>query len=130
MPHIDRLAASAMNFTNGYAAHPVCSPTRAPIMTGKYPARLRLTAHLQGAHRLPYSKVLPPPVRLQLPLEERTIAEGLREEGYQPERANQMRSKLEAWLLSVRAQLPQDNPNYDPRRQMEAGPPMGPVPSK
>lgn len=80
--HLDRFAASAMKFTNGYAAHPVCSPTRAAIMTGKYPARLRLTSHLQGAHRMPYSKVLPPPVRLQLPLEERTIAEALRDEGY------------------------------------------------
>jgi arylsulfatase A len=81
-PNLDRFAASAMKFTNGYAAHPVCSPTRAAIMTGKYPARLRLTGHLQGAHRLPYSKVLPPPVRLKLPLEERTIAEALKDEGY------------------------------------------------
>lgn len=81
-PHLDRLAAASMKFTNGYSAHPVCSPTRAAIMTGKHPARLRLTAHLQGAHRLPFSKVLPPPVRLQLPLEERTIAEALRDQGY------------------------------------------------
>jgi arylsulfatase A-like enzyme len=81
-PHLDRFSQSAMTFTNGYAAHPVCSPTRAAIMTGKYPARLRLTAHLQGAHRLPFSKVLPPPVRLKLPLEERTIAEALHDEGY------------------------------------------------
>ncbi len=81
-PHLDRLAQNSLQFTNGYAAHPVCSPTRAAIMTGKWPARLRLTAHLQGAHRLPFSKVLPPPVRLALPLEERTIAEALKDEGY------------------------------------------------
>ena len=42
-PNIDRLAAQGMRFTNAYAACPVCSPTRASIMTGKYPARLRMT---------------------------------------------------------------------------------------
>src|SRR5512138_1007150 len=42
-PNIDRLAAEGMRFTNAYAACPVCSPTRASIMTGKYPARLGIT---------------------------------------------------------------------------------------
>jgi len=42
-PNIDRLAARGMRFTSAYAASPVCSPTRASIMTGKYPARIRLT---------------------------------------------------------------------------------------
>ena len=42
-PHIDRLASGGMRFTDGYAACNVCSPTRAAIMTGKYPARLLLT---------------------------------------------------------------------------------------
>ena len=81
-PHVDRLARGGMEFSNGYSASPVCSPTRAAIMTGKYPARLGLTSHLQGAHRLHYSKVIPPPVRLQLPLEEVTIAELLKGAGY------------------------------------------------
>lgn len=81
-PHIDRLAQSGMIFTNGYSASPVCSPTRAALITGKYPARLQLTSHLQGAHRLPYSKLLPPPVKLALPLAETTIAETLRGAGY------------------------------------------------
>jgi len=48
-PNIDRLAAQGMRFTNAYAACPVCSPTRASIMTGKYPARLRLTNFIAGA---------------------------------------------------------------------------------
>src|SRR5688572_21419988 len=38
-PHVDRLAASGMRFTAAYAACPVCSPTRASIMTGRYPQR-------------------------------------------------------------------------------------------
>ena len=42
-PHIDRLAASGMRFTDAYAACTVCSPTRAALMTGMYPARLNLT---------------------------------------------------------------------------------------
>src|SRR5687767_208214 len=47
-PHLDRLAASGARFTDAYAAAPVCSPTRAAIMTGKYPARLNLTDWLPG----------------------------------------------------------------------------------
>jgi arylsulfatase A len=82
-PNIDALARSGMIFTDGYSASPVCSPTRAAIMTGKYPARLHLTAHLQGAtNRLHYSKVLQPNARLELPLEEVTIAELLKQRGY------------------------------------------------
>lgn len=83
-PNIDALARGGMVFTNGYSASPVCSPTRAAIMTGKYPARLHVTSHLQGAsNRLHYSKVLQPNARLALPLEEVTIAELLRTRGYQ-----------------------------------------------
>ncbi len=82
-PNIDKLAQSGMIFTNGYSASPVCSPTRAAIMTGKYPARLHLTCHLQGAsNRLHFSKVIQPSTRLELPLEETTIAELLRQQGY------------------------------------------------
>ena len=42
-PHVDQLAADGMRFTNAYAACPVCSPTRASIMAGKYPARMDTT---------------------------------------------------------------------------------------
>ncbi len=42
-PNIDRLARHGMRFTDAYAAAPVCSPTRASIMTGKYPGRLHMT---------------------------------------------------------------------------------------
>ena len=47
-PNIDRLARSGMNFTNGYAANPVCSPTRYSIMTGKYPSRVDATNWFSG----------------------------------------------------------------------------------
>lgn len=42
-PHIDKLAAEGMRFTNAYAACTVCSPSRAAILSGRYPARLHLT---------------------------------------------------------------------------------------
>src|SRR5689334_22054980 len=47
-PHLDRLAAGGVRFTDAYAACPVCSPTRASILTGQYPARLNLTDWLPG----------------------------------------------------------------------------------
>jgi len=101
-PHLDRLAAEGMVFTNGYSASPVCSPTRAAIMTGKYPARLHLTAHLQGAsNRFPFTKVLQPNARLELPLEEVTIAELLRQRGYRT-------ASIGKWHLGKTGFLPRD----------------------
>jgi arylsulfatase A len=81
-PHIDKLASQGMRFNAAYAACPVCSPTRASIMTGKYPARLGLTNFLPGLHHLPHSKLLAPVSRQELPLEEVTIAEALKTAGY------------------------------------------------
>ncbi len=82
-PHIDALARSGMTFTDGYAAAPVCSPTRAALMTGRWPARLHLTAHLQGhASTPPHAKLRAPVTRKELPLSEVTIAELLRRKGY------------------------------------------------
>ena len=80
-PHIDRLAAEAMRFTDAYAACCVCSPTRASILAGKYPARLNLTDWIPG-HRRRNAKLLVPKFNQQLPLEEVTIAEALKEAGY------------------------------------------------
>lgn len=81
-PNIDRLAKQGVKFTNAYAACPVCSPTRASIMTGKYPARLGITNYLPGRHPVPYSKLIGTEPTQQLPLEEVTIAEALKPEGY------------------------------------------------
>lgn len=78
-PNIDKLAKSGMMFTNAYAACPVCSPTRASIMTGKYPGRIDLTDFLKGGRK---GKMIPAPYKDEMPLEEVTIAEALRQSGY------------------------------------------------
>ena len=80
-PNIDSLAASGMRFTNAYAACPVCSPTRASIMTGKYPARLHLTDYIPGQAPRDRKLVTPEWTR-HLGLEEVTIAESLKQAGY------------------------------------------------
>lgn len=80
-PHVDRLAASGMRFTDGYAAHPVCSPTRAAIMTGKNPARLGITDWIPGLNPRD-RRLLGPDDRHELALDEVTIAERLKQAGY------------------------------------------------
>lgn len=80
-PNIDRLAREGMLFTDAYATAPVCSPTRASILTGKYPARLGITDFIPG-HQRPWAKLRVPPNLHQLPLEEVTIAEALKRAGY------------------------------------------------
>ncbi|MFM8393047.1 MAG: sulfatase [Acidobacteriota bacterium] len=81
-PNIDALAARGMRFTDAYAAAPVCSPTRAALMTGKHPARLHLTDWLPGRPDQPTQKLSRPPIRQELPLAEVTVAEALKEAGY------------------------------------------------
>ena len=78
-PNSDRIAREGMRFTDAYAACPVCSPTRASIMTGKYPARVNLTDYIAGRRR---GKLIPPDYLHYLPLEEVTIPEALKEAGY------------------------------------------------
>jgi arylsulfatase A len=80
-PNIDRLARRGVQFTNAYAACPVCSPSRAAILTGKYPARLRLTDWLPGRSDRPSQRLLRPQIRQELPLEEVTLAEALKPAG-------------------------------------------------
>ncbi len=81
-PNVDRLAASGMKFTDAYAACPVCSPTRASIMTGKYPARLHLTDYLVGHRVDPNSPIIYADYIHHLPLGEIPIAEVLKPKGY------------------------------------------------
>jgi arylsulfatase A-like enzyme len=81
-PNIDRLAREGVRFTDAYAAAPVCSPTRACLMTGKHPARLKLTDFLKGKRTRPGSQILPAEYANYLPLEETTVAELLRARGY------------------------------------------------
>jgi arylsulfatase A len=81
-PHLNKLAAEGMRFTNAYAACPVCSPTRAAILTGLHPARLRITTFLPGRGDAPSQKLLHPKINQQLPLEAKTLAEYLKGAGY------------------------------------------------
>lgn len=80
-PNIDSLAREGMRFTNAYAAAPNCSPTRASILTGRWPARLGLTQYLPG-NVLPYAKLLQAELPLGLPLDETVIAKPLSAAGY------------------------------------------------
>lgn len=81
-PHIDRLAGLGVRFTQAYAASPVCSPSRAALMTGKYPVRFQITDWLPGRADRSDQSLLRPPLAQQLPLEEVTLAEHLRAAGY------------------------------------------------
>lgn len=80
-PNIDLLAKNGMKFTNAYAAATVCSPTRASIMTGKYPARLHLTDYIPGKTN-PGEKLAVPEWTKNLAENELTIAEVLKSAGY------------------------------------------------
>jgi arylsulfatase A len=82
-PNIDRLAADGIRFTDAYAACAVCSPTRASVLTGKYPARLMLTQWLPaGRWNNKKDKKREGRFLRALPLEEFTLAEAMREAGY------------------------------------------------
>ncbi len=82
-PHIDRLASRGMLFTNAYAANPLCSPTRASILTGKYPARLGIVAGARRRRSMATNtpRLLPESRRFLDP-GEYTLAEALGEAGY------------------------------------------------
>jgi arylsulfatase A-like enzyme len=80
-PNVDALAKSGMLFTDGYAACPVCSPSRAAILSGKYPARMD-TTDLFGGSRERKLLPLPAPYNSYLALEELTMAEAFVENGY------------------------------------------------
>ena len=87
-PNIDSLAASGVRFTEGYAACPVCSPTRASILTGKYPVRVRVTDYISpsGSNQPEQwnrnTKLLPASYSDRMPLDEVTLAEAFKQSGY------------------------------------------------
>lgn len=80
-PNIDRLAAEGMLFTDAYAAAPNCSPTRASILTGLWPARTGITQYLPG-NVLPHARLLQPDLPTGLSLKHPVIAEHLQQSGY------------------------------------------------
>lgn len=85
-PHIDRLAREGAKFTDAYAACPVCSPTRASLMTGQWPQRVGITDYI-GAAKTPdawkrNTKLLPAPYTDRLSLDTPTLAKSLNASGY------------------------------------------------
>lgn len=99
-PRIDALARESALFTNAYTPNPVCSPTRAAIMTGRYPSRVGITDWIPGRVAKDPALVTPED-RDNLALEEVTIAEVLRERGYQTFFAGK-------WHLGDEGHFPED----------------------
>lgn len=80
--NIDGLAAQGVRFDSAYCAQPICSPSRAALLTGKSPARLHLTNFLPGRADAPSQKLLQPVIEGRLALDEVTLAELLQGAGY------------------------------------------------
>ncbi len=81
-PNLDRLAGQGMRLTTAYCAQPICSPSRAAILTGKAPARLHLTTYLPGRPDCPSQKVLHPEIQMRVPLEQKMLPRYFKEAGY------------------------------------------------
>jgi arylsulfatase A-like enzyme len=84
-PNIDKIRSEGMMFTNAYSACPVCSPTRASILTGKNPAHIQFTGHITriGRHRYPeHGRIIPPNDKMHVELSEIMIPEALNCMGY------------------------------------------------
>jgi len=99
-PNIDSLASEGLRFTNAYAAAPVCSPSRAAILTGKAPARLHLTQWIPGT-LYPHKKLLEAPTPQHLELQIPTIAKVLKGAGYKT-------AAIGKWHLGGDGYLPED----------------------
>ena len=104
-PNIDRLARSGMRFTQGYATCQVCSPSRASIMTGKYPARTGITSWIGDAEGMDWrrnTKLLPALYKRQLDHAETTLAEAFLAAGYRTFFAGK-------WHLGSKGSWPEDH---------------------
>ena len=107
-PHIDRLASEGVRFTSAYSSAAVCSPTRAALMSGLYPARLHLTDHIKGSN--PQDRLLlQPQWHKRLELEVTTVAEVFRRNGYRT-------AHFGKWHLSQDKRPPASLP-YNPDQQ-------------
>jgi arylsulfatase A len=101
-PNLDRLAAQGMRFTDAYAACPVCSPSRAALLTGRYPPRYNITDWLPGRPDRPDQKLLRPVINQQLPRCETTLADVLKKAGYAT-------GHVGKWHLGGKGSLPEDH---------------------
>ena len=100
-PNLDKLASEGARFTSAYCAQPICSPSRAALMTGKAPARLHITTFLPGRANASSQMLLHPQIEQRLSLEELTIAERLKSKGYRC-------GYVGKWHLGGRGFLPPD----------------------
>lgn len=124
-PNIDRLADEGVRFTQGYAAAPVCSPTRASILTGLYPSRMATTDYFGAPqpdgvsrHWTRNMPLLPARYETQLPHDEVTVAEALSAAGYRTFWAGK-------WHLGGEGSYPEDHGFEVNRGGWEAGGPYG-----
>lgn len=122
-PNIDQLARSGMRFTQGYAACQVCSPSRASIMTGQYPARHGITDYIGAAVGDAFAKerqvklCVPDYVR-NLPKTEFTLAQALKQAGYSTFFAGK-------WHLGSKGSWPEDFGFDINKGGWDAGSPVG-----
>ena len=100
-PNLDKLAKQGMRFTSAYSAASICSPTRAALLTGQSPARLKLTTFLPGRPDAVSQLLLHPAIVQQLPMDARTLAEMLRAAGYTS-------GCIGKWHLGGKGALPTD----------------------
>lgn len=103
-PHLDRLAEKGIRFTDAYASCPVCSPTRASLLTGKYPATVGITDWIDWGYKLHpcRGRLIDVPYLKQLPGTEYTLARALRSAGYATWHVGK-------WHLGGNGSLPQDH---------------------
>lgn len=104
-PNIDRIATSGKQFRQGYATCQVCSPSRASIMTGQYPARLHITDWIgakSGYEWKRNGRILPAEYEQQLPADQTTVAEAFRAGGYKTFFAGK-------WHLGGKGSWPEDH---------------------
>lgn len=100
-PHIDQLRREGMGFDNAYAACPVCSPSRASILSGKYPARLKITDWIDHENFHPCrGKLIDAPYIKELPVSEYSLAKAFKDGGYQTWHVGK-------WHLGKEASYPQ-----------------------
>jgi arylsulfatase A-like enzyme len=123
-PNIDRIAGEGMIFTDGYATCQVCSPSRASIMTGKFPARHGITDYIGAATGEEWRKanrftqLLPPEYLHNLPHEYTTLPEAMKEAGYKTFFAGK-------WHLGNKGSWPEDHGFDINKGGWEKGSPMG-----
>lgn len=105
-PNLDRLGAEGKRFTNAYAPHPVCSPTRAALLSGECPARLQITTFLPGRPDWPGHRLLQPPLPSGLPTDAPTLGEKLQKAGYAT-------ACIGKWHLGGRAPLTPESRGFE-----------------